>query len=201
LLEPLSEKKWHTFCNKVSQIQNDTVSERKGVHPVVLEVVENVIATLPGGHYKKQYEQAVVDDERIAKKPDISIKMIDCTSKTMSSAVVPIEIKLKGETHIAIRQSMGYLMVKLRDQLEISQDCTSKLFGYCVGTDGYNICLNKIEIENYNNKILASEGEIIPFWTPDSGYDLFIYLFICLFIYLFIYLLTYLFITQAMTII
>lgn len=169
LAEPLSREEWRQFCNNITIIQNDDASERLGIHPLVRQLISTVLTTLSPDCqlYKMEYDRSVIDDEQIAEIPNISIKTNDCTSRSISSVVVPIKIKLKGNVYDAIRQSVGYLMSKLRDQLEISLDCTSKLFGYCIGTDGYSLCLGKIEIENYEYKVFVSDINVSPFWSSD----------------------------------
>lgn len=170
LLDPLDEREWNDLCQDVQTVQDDTKSERAGVHPVVLQVVKSLMLRLPGAEawkYRACYEHLAVDDELIEKEPDISIKLADVDSSTMSDVVVPVEIKSKDHIVEAMRQSLGYLAVKLRDQLEISQNQTSRLFGYCVGTDGHTICMGKIEIENYNFSVSTFNDDAIPFWEPD----------------------------------
>lgn len=170
LLDPLSESMWRQFCQNVAIVQDEAISERKEVHPVVLQVINNIILSLSDAcswQYSARGEHTDVDDEPIEKMPDISIKLANCKSWAMSDIVIPVKIKSNGNILDAMRQSLGYLAVKLRDQLELSQTRNSKLFGYCVGTDGHKICIGTIIIENYDLRVLSFDLDAIPFWEPD----------------------------------
>ena len=54
---------------------------------------------------------------------------------------------------------------KLSDQLEVVSDTKPKLFGYCIGTDGYRLNLGYILDENYEVSVLV--GGAIKLW--DGG--------------------------------
>ena len=86
----------------------------------------------------------------------------------MTSIIIPIEIKNKGKLKDAIYQSLGYLMSKLLDQLEIVSDTNPKLFGYCIGTDGYTLSLGYISIENYEVSVFA--GNAIDLWDGEKRF-------------------------------
>lgn len=190
LLEPLSAQYWNTLRNIVTTIQNDLDSERVDMHPVVLEVIratlEQTLACDPeakppssssssssslltskvaqSSPYILQYEPLKVDEEKIAKIPDIAIVATNCQSKSIGSTVLPVEIKKKDEIVDAIHQSLGYLMVKLRDRLEIAEDVPSHIFGFCLGTDGYRIVLGCIDIKQCELTIQMTNVETTPFW-------------------------------------
>ena len=169
LLNTLSKKNWKTFCKNITKVQNNELSEHKGVHPLVNELVQTTLqSTTQPSQYCTQKEGLKVDEEMIVKIPDISITLNECKSKAMTSIVVPIEIKKKGNCVGAIYQSLGYLMSKLLDQLEIASDVNTKLFGYCIGTDGNVLNLGYISIENY--RVFASIGVEIDLWDGENRF-------------------------------
>lgn len=199
LLKPLSPGEWKSFCEEVVCDQNGNLSERIGVHPVVLEVIKATLkrasfesaqnsaaiksassssssSTLPIAaepmipvHYDIQHEVIKVDEEKIAKIPDVTIVTRHCRSKSIGSSVLIIEIKKKSGLIEAINQSLGYLMVKLRDRLEIAEEARSRIFGFCFGTNGYNIILGCIEIQNFKLSVQCTNLDEIPFWiSPDK---------------------------------
>lgn len=172
LLPQLTEQEWDVFCKHINKLQNDDESERKGVHPIVNEVIQAILNTIPlPNKYKAVYEQCAADEDKIDRIPDISFVMANSESKTMSSIVMPLEIKKKGDVFRATNQSLGYLMTKLRDLLEIVTfphiGTDSKLFGFCFGTDGYHLSLGYILIKECKMFICHSLGdeEDMSFWT------------------------------------
>lgn len=172
LLPQLTEQEWDVFCKHINKLQNDDESERKGVHPLVNEVIQAILNTISlPNKYKAVYEQCAADEDKIDRIPDISFVMANSESKTMSSIVMPLEIKKKGDVFRATNQSLGYLMTKLRDLLEIVTfphiGTDSKLFGFCFGTDGYHLSLGYILIKECKMFICHSVGgyKKLPFWT------------------------------------
>lgn len=190
LLPPLSEQEWDVFCKQITASQNDNESERKGVHPVVFDVVKAILETIPSPHnYRAVYEQLATDEDEIDKVPDISFVMADSQSRTLSSIVMPFEIKKKGNANRAINQSLGFLMTKLRNQLQIepfAYGSDLKVFGLCFGTDGYNLsvgcilikdckvsvyCTPEVEVAEENEEAEDEEEDKLPFWTTVDRYQ------------------------------
>ena len=165
----MSKENWNFLCKNITKVQNNEPNEREDVHPLVNQLVQTILQSITQPcQYCTQQEGLKVDEEMIAKVPDISITLDGCKSKAMTSTVIPIEIKKKGKCREAIYQSLGYLMSKLLDQLEIVSDMNSKLFGYCIGTDGNWLNLGYISIENYRVSVLI--GRAIELWDGESRF-------------------------------
>jgi hypothetical protein len=168
LLEPLNPLGWHKLRDSVSTPLNFDSSERIGIHPTILEIIQGCVLSTENCSYKIQYEKKKIDDEGIIKIPDISIVKNDEMSNLVISTVIPIEVKKENKLNSAIHQSLGYLLGKLRDQFKIAASDCNKLFGFCLTIDGTNLSLGYIAIKKYAlNKLYTGVCDI-QLWSRQS---------------------------------
>jgi hypothetical protein len=88
-----------------------------------------------------------MSDEKMLKIPDFSIVLKNKTPSSLYDIVIPVEVKAEKHILAARVQAAGYLMLKLRDMLELT-DMNSKIFGFCVGISGIKMSIGYICIEN-----------------------------------------------------
>lgn len=169
--------------------------ERANIHPLVVEVFRECLrrtTSLPthktssppsssssagsplapytAGSYDLQYESWKDDEDAIYDVPDISIVLKSCRMSSIGSIVMPVVIKpsiAKDSKSLqrAAHQSAGYLMMTLRDRLDISSESNKKLFGFSIGTNMNELSVCCISIENLQMTVLQTGGS--PFWPAD----------------------------------
>ena len=159
----ISKSEWQKLKKKITKIVFHRNAEVIGVHPRVNEILA-FCCKKSGEKYQVAHELGLADliaDVSQRPRPDFSILEATCASThiDLNQAVLLIEVKKeKNSTLKAIRQAMGYLSMRLAYQIEMSRSFDKELWGFCIGTDGDDICVGKL---HYVNK------EMIMYISPD----------------------------------
>jgi hypothetical protein len=172
----MTNSKWKKYCNGVKNELIEDLKERESVHIVCNQIIDQAITSTPDCNYKKEYEVSKFDLESMKIIPDVSIvekNTPESALGTIDSTLIPIEYKKEKEKELtrAIHQSLGYLMRRLRDRLEIVEDpMTTDIWGFCLGTNGINIALGYISVTSGKLTVTSfgEEDKEIPFWCIGS---------------------------------
>ena len=176
-LNTMAVSEWKKYCNGVKNELIKDLNERESVHIVCNQIIDQAIKSTPDCKYKKEYEANKFDMENIKIIPDVAIVEKNTSVLalgTIDSTLVPIEYKKEKDSELtrAIHQSLGYLMRRLRDRLEIVEDpMTADIWGFCLGINGINLALGYISVTNGELTVTSfgERGNEIPFWCISSS--------------------------------
>lgn len=157
------------FCDSITEQLQPDLNEVGGVHPVMQQLVSGCMPER--SDFNLVFEIPLEGDSYIVKKPDASLYLRDTVihyGQTISALGLPIEGKLLGNLLRAIRQSLGYLIARIRAQIYTADPFVQKLFGYCAGCDGNKIVFGYAEIKDMKLHAWITPEEGFEFWPREN---------------------------------
>lgn len=160
---PLEDAAWLDISKTFSSACEHSASNYD-VHSAVQTIIRKAMA-MSNSPTCVEFESVHCKEEKlIVKKPDGTLYVTDDSSRAITALLVPIVLKPPKRLSDAIDQALGFLVSRLKAQLELVEPLTAELCGYCLGLDGSKVVLGFAAVRNMKFGVYTSDITGMPLW-------------------------------------
>lgn len=161
LSEPLSSEEWLSFCSRLEKRYSNTASAGTYIHNVITELFSEC-NRMCGGIHCLDTEGNNHGHMSVDSCSDIAVLSKDTRDTNIESVLIPVRISESSCLQSASSVALSHLATKFRNLIDLYR-FEQRLHGFCIGTDGLNLSIGHINIDNDQVDVFSTGMGRIPF--------------------------------------